>query len=329
MNLPGSRFAQGMLPAAGYRVARGNRPATKASFLPAMASSRRMLMLVFAAALAGGLPARENFVTASAIAGADYQRPKDAAGSPRPESYVFAEGKFFEGVTVDRGLEKATFADITRPLVTSLAKQNYYPAADMASAQLLIMVHWGATTTYEDPQKDINQAKLNDAISNYNASIDASGKADPSELNMALGSKETAQEGTTGAINRNAVLLGYAHHLEKQRKESQPTTEEITMSNELNEERYFVILMAYDNQLRQKEHKSRVLWITRLSVRSPGNNFPEALPALAKVGSEVFGQQLDDLVRVKASMNPGKVTLGETQFTDTSDPKNPPAKKEK
>lgn len=295
-----------------------------------MAPSSFRLLFATAALLAGGLlSARENFITASAIAGSDYQRPKDAAGAPRPESYVFSEGKYFEGTTVDRGLEKTTFAAITHTLATSLAKQNYFPAADVASAQLLIMVHWGTTTVYEDPQKDINQDKLNDAISSYNASIDATGKADPSQLNMALGNKETAQEGTMGAINRNAVLLGYAHHLEKQRKESEPTTAEITMSNELNEERYFVILMAYDNQLRQKEHKSRVLWITRLSVRSPGNNFTEALPALAKVGSEVFGQQLDDLVRVKASMNPGKVTLGETQFTDTADPKKAPAKTDK
>ena len=285
-----------------------------------------MLLLGFAAALAGLLPARESFIAASATAGADYQRPKDASGAPRPESYVFTEGKFFEGGTVDRGLEKATFADISRTLATSLAKQNYFPAADTASAQLIIMVHWGATTIYEDPQKDFNQQALNDAVANYNASIEASGKADPTALNMALGNKETAQEGTMSAINRNAVLLGFAHHLEKERRESQPTTTEITMSNELNEERYFVILMAYDNQLRQKEHKSKVLWITRLSVRSPGNNFTEALPALAKVGSEVFGQQLDDLVRVKASMKPGKVTLGETQFTDVSDPKNAPAK---
>ncbi len=295
-----------------------------------MAPSPFRLLFATAALLAGGLlSARENFITASAIAGSDYQRPKDATGAPRPESYVFSEGKFFEGTTVDRGLEKATFTGITHTLAASLSKQNYFPAADMASAQLLIMVHWGTTTVYEDPQKDINQQNLNDAISSYNASVDATGKADPSQLNMALGNKETAQESTMGAINRNAVLLGYAHHLEKARKESQPTTEEITMSNELNEERYFVILMAYDNQLRQKEHKSRVLWITRLSVRSPGNNFTEALPALAKVGSEVFGQQLDDLVRVKASMNPGKVTLGETQFTDTAEPKKAPAKTDK
>jgi len=273
--------------------------------------------------------AAEASIAASATAGSDYVRPMDAAGAPLPESYVFAEGRFFDGGTVDRGLEKTTFADVTRALAPGLAKRNYFPAANMNSAQLLIMVHWGTTSIYEDPMRDIHQQALNDAVAGYNQSVDATGKADPSALNMALGDRETAQDGVQQAINRNAVLLGYARSLERERKEMMPTTAEITMSNELNEERYFVVLFAYDNQARMKEHKSRVLWITRLSVRSPGNNFPEALPALAKVGSDLFGRQVDDLLRVKASVRPGKVTLGETQFLGTTEGKGAPARPDK
>ncbi len=270
--------------------------------------------------------AQEQSIAVSATAIAEYVRPADPSGGPRAETYVFAEGQFFDGSTVDRGLVKATFAGITRTLAVSLARQNYFPTTAVATADLLIMVHWGTTTIYEDPQKEFNKAELQAATASYNASIDASGKADPTGLNMALDARETAQAGVHDAINRNALLLGYARVLHRERQAMRPTTAEITMSNELNEERYFVIFMAYDNQRRTQEHLSKLLWVTRLSVRSPGNNFLEALPALAKVGGDVFGRQLDDLVRVKTRQ--GTVKLHELDLLGTMEnaPAGPPAK---
>jgi hypothetical protein len=294
-----------------------------------MISSRRWLLLGLAIALTGGLQAADASIAASATAGSDYVRATDAKGAPQAESYVFSEGKYFEGALVDRGLARTTFADVTRILAGNLAKQNYFPATDVNSAKLLIMVHWGTTTIYDDPQKEFNQQMLTDATASYNASIDSSGRADPTALNQALGAREDTQASQQDAINRNAVLLGFARSLEKERREIIPTNSEIMMSNELNEERYFVILFAYDNQARVKERKSRVLWITRLSVRAPGNNFLEALPALAKAGSDVFGRQVDGLVRIKAPLRPGKVTLGETKFLGAVDAKTPPTEPDK
>lgn len=285
-----------------------------------------LLLLGFAAAFAVGLRAApEKSIAASATAGSDYVRARDEKGAWRPESYVFAEGRFFPGDTVDRGLSKMTFADITKTLADSLAKQNYFPAADMKSAQLLIMVHWGTTQIYEDPMKDINLQRAQEALSSLNAAQEAGDAADPTALNSATGALNVAQQDTQSAINRNAVLLGYARSLERERRKMMTTTTEITLSNELAEERYFVILFAYDNQARLKDRKSRVLWITRLSVRSPGNNFTEALPALAKVGAELFGQQRDDLVRVKTLTQRGSVRLGDLEVLGTVNEKVPPA----
>jgi hypothetical protein len=305
-------------------------PAGKASGLSGMASCRVLLLLGIAAMFANGLEAAsEASIAASATAGSDYVRPKDEKGALRPESYVFAEGKYFSGGTKDGSLERMTFANITKMMAVSLAKQNYFPATDINAAQLVIMVHWGTTDIYEDPQRELNQLALNEATAAYNASIAESGRADPSALNMALSDREGAQAGVAAAINRNAQLLGYTRALQRERRELNPTTAEITMSNELNEERYFVILMAYDNQVRVKEKKSKPLWITRLSVRSIGNNFTEALPTLAKVGAELFGQNRDDLVRVKTLMQRGSVKLGELEVLGQVGEKAPPARKEK
>lgn len=295
-----------------------------------MASYRSLLLLGLAAVLPVRLwAAAESSIAASATAGSDYVRPTDEKGARRPESYIFAEGKYFSGVTRDGSLKRMTFTNITKTLAVSLAKQNYFPAADASSAQLVIMVHWGATDIYEDPQRDLNQQALNEATAAYNASIAETGKADPTALNMALSDREGAQAGVAAAINRNAQLLGYARALQRERRELNPTTAEITMSNELNEERYFVILLAYDNQVRLKEKKSKPLWITRLSVRSIGNNFTEALPALAQVGAELFGQNRDDLVRAKTLKQRGSVMIGELEVLGQVGEKAPSARKDK
>jgi hypothetical protein len=286
--------------------------------------------VVCSALVAGGLGAApEASVAASATAGSDYQRTRDAAGALPPETYVFAEGQFLGGGTVDRGLEQTTFTQITRTLAASLARQNYLPAPDLNSAQLVIMVHWGMTMVSEDPMKDINLQRAQEALTAFSAAQEANGLADPTALNSATSALGMARQGVQDAVNRNAVLLGYARSLERERQQMMTTAAEITMSNELNEERYFVILMAYDNQARLRDRQSRVLWVTRLSVRSPGNNFTEALPALARVGAVVFGRQVDGLVRVKTPLGRGTVTIGELEVLGQAGEKTPPAKPNK
>lgn len=296
-------------------------PASKSSSL-AMRVRSLLLLFGFVQWLLGA-PSPGASIAASATAGSDYIRAKDTSGKPVAESYVFAEGKFFSGNTRDGSLERMTFPAVTKILAASLARQNYFPAPNVESADLVIMVHWGTTETYEDPMKELNQQALNDAISNYNASIQASGTADPSSLNMALSDRESAQNSQMTAINRNAVLLGYARSLNKERKQFPPSEAQVTMLQELAEERYFVILFAYDNRTRLKDGKSHPMWITRLSVRSPGNNFTEALPALARVGAEIFGQQRDDLVRVNTSAARGSVKLGELEVIGTANEQAP------
>ena len=292
-----------------------------------MVPTRPLLLIVIATVLAPGLTAAMDLsIAVSSTAVADYLRPKEPAGGFKPESYVFAQGQFFGGGTVDHSLEKTTFADVAKTLAVNLAKQNYFPARTAAEADLLIMVHWGSTLIYEDPQKDFVLQGAQDALGAFNAAQAANGLADPSALNQQLETMSMEREGVMDAVHRNAVLLGYERALQRESKGMEASNEEISMINELSEERYFVILMAYDNHLRTKEHKSKLLWVTRLSVRSPGNNFTESLPTLAKVGADVFGQQHDNLVRVKTRRE--NVKLEEMQVIGTVD-SPPPAKADK
>jgi hypothetical protein len=122
-------------------------------------------------------------------------------------------------------------------------------------------------------------------------------------------------------MERNAALLGYRRSLEKERTKALPSTQELTMSVELNEERYFVVLMAYDYQFMRREKKPKLLWVTRLSMRSPGNNFTEALPALAFAGADVYGKSLDGLQRVRVNDREVEVKMEDFKVLGTVEDK--------
>ncbi|HVT72293.1 MAG TPA: hypothetical protein VHD61_04095 [Lacunisphaera sp.] len=257
----------------------------------------------------------------------EYVRATDPNGRPRPEGYVFSPGHFFGGLTRDSSVEKMDFMTVARTLAPQLAKQAYFPAGDAANADLVVIVHWGVTSIHEDPQRTFEIADLGAALNAYNANIAQAGIADPAALNSQLDQLDASMDNTRSAINYNAALLGYTRSLRRERAQVYPTEAELTLNMELNEERYFVILMAYDNRLLLKEHKAKLLWVTRLSVRSPGNNFTESLPALAQAGGQVFGRPVDGLMHVDATWKRGEVTLGEMKIVGVEEPPpSPPSK---
>jgi hypothetical protein len=255
------------------------------------------------------------WVVVSATAAPEYHRTKGPEGV-LPESYVFTPGIHFGGSARDATQEKMPFLTIAQTLSAGLARQRYLPAKDPANAKLVIVVHWGSTETYEDPNRQTNLESLHKELTDYIAQIQQSGIANPGPLNALLSNQQTDAMRQLQFINANAELLGYRRSLLKEGERLFSSEEENTMRSELAEERYFVVLMAYDYQLLKKEKKPRLLWVTRMSVRSPGNNFAEAVPGMTRVAADFFGQQHEDLTRVQTKLPEGKVEIGELKVVD-------------
>jgi len=268
----------------------------------------------------GPLHARRNDAVAiSAITAGDYVRVLADDGKLTPETYVFAEGRFFGGATVDGSLERMTFADITRVLAVNLAAQEYYPTKDAAAAHLLIRVFWGTTTVHDDPLRERNTDAINAAMREFQQ-LPEGALPDLSGIQNALDHRDSEQGGVEGAVARNAALLGYRRTLDRLNHRLTLSPEELLLRTELNEERYFVVLVAYDYPLMRREKKPKILWITRLSIRGPGNNFTEALPALALAGAQAYGRSLGDLERIKVRDLPaGEVTVGDLKVLGVVD----------
>jgi hypothetical protein len=78
---------------------------------------------------------------------------------------------------------------------------------------------------------------------------------------------------------------------------------------EIEQKRYFVVLMAYDFQVLWREKKHKLLWETRFSINQQRNDFAKALPVMANKASRYFGQDSHGLIRQQVPE--GRVEVGE------------------
>jgi hypothetical protein len=303
--------------------------------VPRMNGARTLTLASFLAAItalnviAGAFDLRDsNDITAvSGRTSPDYVRIRQADGSFTPESYAFGKGGVWGGATKDDSFEKVTFLDVAHVIAQPLADKNYIPSKDPKSAKLLIMVYWGTTHAPE-------HASNSDAYTRLSALMGAEMHPPAAPAFRATGASikgTPASAGEMAAIaaieaeNRirdkddalNAAMLGYdswwnstANYrdtpLDIFRKE---------MLEELETNRYFVVLMAYDFRLMWKQKKHKLLWETRFSVRQRGHNFDEDLAAMAQSASKYFGQDSQGLVRTSVPF--ARVDIGELKSLGT------------
>jgi hypothetical protein len=309
------------------------------------------LALVGLALLPGVLRAdHTDFVVINAMASKAYTERKFVNGAAQPESYVFYQGKYFGGLTRDPSMVHTTFMDIAKVLAPNLAKQNYLPTKNVKAADLLIVVDWGTTVTDDtgkksNPNSSFDLTDAYQAVRAYNAFVAGGGgmgtAAPTSGDSPTLGSADQALDELTMDLMQNqakamsaqkfaeanAELLGYTAAMNKQMAVQWASVNGLNSEAEshladLDEDRYFVILMAYDFQKIRKAgntNGSHPLWSVRMNIRADGNNFTEALPAMSKVAADYFGKQLDDLMSAQTKVGKNsRVEIGPVKVLDVA-----------
>ena len=261
-------------------------------------------------------------VAVSSTSTAEYEQQKFGPGAPKPESYLFFQGTFYGGATRDKNLETGQFDQIVRILAENMVRQNYFPSKDPKNADLLVVVHWGVTTTAEatEPNLEDDRVKLLELSAQYNQELRAyraGQRRDPPDqgpVNMQQSIVESEDAEVMRHIAINAKLLGYSDQIHK---DEAAAIDGSNLYQNLNEERYFIILMAYDYHTMKKGSNPKLLWSTRFSMRAPGNFFTAAVPAMSKVASDYFGHALDGLKVEKPDLvRKGNVEVGTPTVVD-------------
>jgi len=269
-----------------------------------------------------GTTESDDITAVAARASNDYVRARLANGSFAPESYVFGNGGLWPDGTRDASIDKLTFLDVAHTIAFPLEGRNYLPSKDPKTTRLLIMVYWGGTQSQDQPNQSAAYASLQDAIDSMNRarmlgdSVQMRGGSllqAQGQMDVALSLVTAANRARDDADFRTAKLLGYDSWWDDSAPGYfvNPARERRfeDLLYELEDGRYFVVLMAYDFQLMWKQKKHKLLWETRFSIRQRHHEFDRDLPVMAQFASQYFGQDSHGLVHEKIPL--GRVDVGE------------------
>ena len=236
-----------------------------------------------------------------------YNEVKENDGGAKYETYVFIKGNFYVGDFDDKSLITASFEEVAATLAENMKQRNFYPSSSPSEGDLLIVVHYGTTSV----EPDLEELFMLDSTDPYaQGESDDTGYSevysddfvDLADLND-LDANNTAQHrqtmrnnslGITKALNRRNIT----------------TTEEFDLRVEMQDERYFIILMAYDYEKLRSENERELLWTTRFSVPSIGTNFEDAYPALARAASAYYGTSLEKYAKTSTHFGNSTVDIG-------------------
>jgi hypothetical protein len=267
----------------------------------------------------------EDMIAISSKVSKDYVRKKLSDGSYMPETYAFGEGDNWGGVRLDFSADHLKFMDVARAMAVPLAKRNYLPTHDKDHTDLLIMVYWGTTLSGRKPEETLTWQKMQDADRNQDqaqmmlnhsasasehkeATIEVAAAA--AQMRTALIELQSENQRREDDDAKTVTLLGYDSwwlDTENASGGGERAFRKKDMLDEVEEDRYFVVLMAYDFRSMLKK-KAKLLWEVHFSVREQGHLFDKELPGMIAKASEFFGRESGGLQH--ESIEEGKVIIG-------------------
>lgn len=246
-----------------------------------------------------------------------YEESKVVDGESRHETYHFFKGRHFGGNMRDPSLREVSFEDMAVALAEEMKARNYYSVMEQEKGDFLIVVHWGVTGIEES----LDELMMNDVGGFGNP--DGGTVVDPSsgevtsdfsqDYSNDFESYDSARPGQSE--KNNASLIGFDRALGRKGLTSQDDYELRSM---LEDERYFIVLMAYDWQKMRLEKTFDLVWSTRFSLGAIGTNFRDAHFALSRGAANYIGTNLDgDLGKTKTHLGTGDVELGDLEVVET------------
>jgi hypothetical protein len=264
----------------------------------------------------------------SARVGNGYKRVKLKDGSFKPEYYALSNGGRIFGSTGDITVDRVTYPEVAEITMRLLASQNYHYAKSAGQAKLLLTLYWGNTIAFNRPTYDQSVNSASNALETLKW-MAKEGTTPPSGSLSAIGSEAgnnfeaAAFESAMMQLlmnNRvrdrlnatNSELLGYSNDLNRAdgpQRWAGGGDHFNDLLADVEESRYYIVILAYDFEELTKRQNKKLLWTTRVSVRTPGNRFDDSYLAMLKSASKYFGQDSGKVVR-------GEETKGTVEMKD-------------
>lgn len=247
------------------------------------------------------------------------------------QTYHLVKGKFHGGSIRDRSLDKLRFDDLLQSLSQAFEKRKMYPEIDAGSGDLLIMVSWGRTSLDPERRNLLGAAGASDSHEVLHQDLQSSGvKVGPPDgisnawtvatrvsapLPGTIGDLKQGKRGNSER-SKNMALLGFQGKLRS--PDALGRSFDTDLLAALEEERYFVILNAFDYQhlLNQKELKQ--VWRVRYNTPAVGIGFDAAYESMNAAITSVIGLQMDNIATFRVETN-GSVSTGRVEAVEMID----------
>lgn len=248
-------------------------------------------------ASAAGLSAKENRVAVKSDASPEFARLRAGSESKKIQTYHIMEGKYFGGNTDDKSMEGVTFMDIAENLAANLKRQGFYSEPDNNKGDLLIVINYGATDYDADYQELMGIDSLDDLGFGTGTSEEGLDEFEAADA-FAADFENIQAMNAAGKMDKifKAKLLG----MEELYNDRATTQQVFEFEDMVNEERYFIYIVAFDLPSYRKGEK-KVMWTTRYSMRAIGQPFDEAIAQLNTVASHYFGINMKGMQNRRAS----------------------------
>lgn len=298
---------------------------------------RRICITAASAGLLIALSAADTVATSVySPVGKGYKRERLKDGSFKPEYYALANGGRIDGTTSDVTVDRVTYPDVAEISSRLLAQQNYRYAQKGEEAKLLLVLQWGSTIAPNHTKYGQDVGDAGRALQDLKW-LEQEIKFTPPDTQLAVDPMTKGESGDRGYLKarfemamlqlmtdnqlrdrvneHNARILGYmddladANDIRRWAGGGDRYTDLIT---DVEESRYFIVITAYDFRELTEKNKKKLLWQTRVSVRSPGNSFDDSYVAMLKGASKYFGQDSGRLIKGEESK--GSVELGDLKF---------------
>ncbi|HVT73723.1 MAG TPA: hypothetical protein VHD61_11330 [Lacunisphaera sp.] len=269
-----------------------------------------------------------------------YRREFLPDGNIKPQTYVVGNGGIANLPGRSSAGDPAMFPTIVRLLARRLTLQNFYPARQRASADLLLVIHWGTTVPFDDAQLQNANANFGSAMNQLNNAeavvreseargeqqtttdgiqipIRSARDAAREDAETQLFQSQLFQDMRLKADEANARLLGYVEEINLRDNPSRYAGAGNyfdDLMNDIETPRFYVIVQAYDFQSAAIDGRRKLLWTTRMSIPAYGSDFSRCLPAMLSDASQYFGRDCGRLVR---NYREGVVRLGELEVLGT------------
>ena len=242
-------------------------------------------------------------------ASTSYNARKESENGAEYETYVFIKGKSYGAGFKDKSLTVPTFEEVVDTLAENMKDRNYYPSASPDQGDLLIVVHYGSTMV----EQDLEDLFMLDATDPY------ADQSDPETFSEVY--SDTFDDISDLDDIARANVAKHANSMDNRRlgigraleRKNINQTEEFDLLVELEDERYFIIMMAYDYEKLRENKEKELLWTTRFSVPAIGTNFVDAYPALARAAREYYGTSLEKYAKSRTHFGTGTVDIGELE----------------